>query len=563
MSIKKQNALIFLILLAVASPTCKGKDKPEARIVSKELPRHTIVFGGDVITGRRMNYALFDKKARGRIFGDVKPLIERADLAIVNVEGVISNGGHFIDKNTQTQYAFRAHPRMIDVFVKAGIDIATVGNNHAGDYGPEALVEMLDRLTFAGIKYAGGGYNLADARRPAFQILGDTTVAVVGADLTGTKAAHAKPDRPGTYFFHNAQSGKNLDSIVKELTVVLKKARKHAHIVLFTPHWGRNWKTAPTKSLRKLAKSLIKAGYDGILGHSAHLIHGVEIIDGKPVIYDAGNLVLDNGHKGDSHRCLLWELEVTRAGITAVKGYPLWLKRNHSTMANDKESDKILAMIERRSSKLGTKIEIRDGTARLECEPGAIAGPKGTPTPPSREKPGEIREAPSDVVLEALPKGATKIDVRYPEGIRLIGYKLVAKQLTKPLASQVVALYFTADRQVEKQYQVYVEARGTDPKNDKPKKISTNHLTGDWILPSTEWPVGKVIQDWTMIMLTLKPEGRVNFYAGLKKRKLLRPENSDVPLVDDKLIRLGEAVYSEKPPNLFNKFDSYREKTAY
>ncbi|MCP4675521.1 MAG: CapA family protein, partial [Deltaproteobacteria bacterium] len=415
------------------------------------------------------------------------------DLAVVNGEGVISSGGSFADKNETMPYMYRAHPNMVEVLTNAGIDVVAVGNNHVGDYGREAFGEMLDRLSTAGIAYSGGGHNLDDARRPAYRTVGDTVVAIVGGDLTMTETARATTDSPGTLFFREAHLGKDEDRIVGELTKILKEARKHAHVVLFTPHWGRNYKTKPTRGLRSLAKRLIKAGYDAIMGHSAHWFHGVELIDGKPVMYDAGNLLLDynGGDRGDeSHRNILWELTVSRAGVTGIKGHPLFLRKNHSTLAKGTVRDEILETLEKRSKRLGTDLAIENGVAVLECDPGSISGPKGRPSPPVRPVPKEIRKAPNDAIIDEVPAGVNRVNIEYSEGIRLVGYKLLLDELTIPFSGQVVALYWTTDRKVNKSYHIHLEARGRHPGTEKPKKGYAGHLPGDWVLPTDEWPVG-------------------------------------------------------------------------
>lgn len=537
------------LLLAVGcGESAAGGDEERANAA---LPVHTVVYGGDVTAARRINTALFEPGSAAKLFGDVEPKLKAADLAVVNLEGVVSQGGLFTDKSEPMPYMYRAHPRIVDVLVKAGVDIATVGNNHTADYGREAFVEMLDRLAKAGIDYTGGGVSLADARTPAYRVLGDTVVAVIGADMTAVESSLARPDAAGTFGFALEMKDSDVDAIARSLIEVLKEARRHAHVVLFTPHWGRNWKTKPSAPIRKLAEKLIRAGYDGILGHSAHLFHGMELIDGKPVLYDAGNLLLDYTGGDDSQRDILYELEVTRAGVKRVKAHALWLERNRSSLAKGKERDKILETLRKRSEDLGAEVAVENGAASLACRPGKIEGPAGAPALPRRTSPPEVRNAPSHAVLDALPAEATPVDIRYEGGIRLIGYRLLVDELTAPWGAEVIALYFTADEQPKKSYFVHVEGRGTDRKTGEPKKAMAGHLPGDWVLPSTEWPPGKVIQDFTMMRLDLKAEGTVSFFAGLIDKDMLTPVSTDRELDGGKLLHLGDAEYKEGARGVF------------
>jgi poly-gamma-glutamate synthesis protein (capsule biosynthesis protein) len=251
---------------------CRGGAAGDAlQEPTSDLETHTIIYGGDFTLGRRLNEALWDPEARGRILGDVEPLLREADLALVNAEGVIALGGRFNDKGEPRPYLFRAHPAAIDVLSRAGIDLVTVGNNHAVDYGPEALTEMLDRLSLAGIGAFGGGHDLADARRPAYRRLGDTGVAFVGADFTVSAKYRATEGRAGILYYDAFRDGRQEDEIVADLTRIHDEARRHAQVVLLSPHWGDNMIDRPAPHLRSLARRLIEAGYDGILGHSAHV----------------------------------------------------------------------------------------------------------------------------------------------------------------------------------------------------------------------------------------------------------------------------------------------------
>ncbi len=551
---------MLLSLLSCSKRDDKVVRKAESAELAK-LPRHSIIYSGDLTLGRRFNEALLNPKQRRTVFGDVAPLLKQADIALVNAEGVIASGGQFTDRGEHRPYMFRAHPLAVDLLAEAGVDVVTVGNNHTGDYGPAAFTEMLDRLAMADIGYCGGGHDLRDARRPYYQKIGDTVVAIVGADLTVTKMIQAQKDRAGPLFVDFFKKD-DVDEAVTELSKILDEARRHAHVVLFTPHWGSNWVARPRAGIRRLARALIRAGYDGIIGHSAHWFQGVELIDGKPVIYDAGNLILDFGGGDDAHRAMLWELTVSRAGVTGIKGYPLWLNKNQATLAKGKRRDEILSELSKRSQDLGTKLKLEHGVAELQCSPDSVSGPAGTPEPPKRGKPEKIRFAPSDMIIDELPADATKVNVEYGEGIRLIGYKLLSEKLRIPKAGQIVILYWQADKKVKDSYRIHLEARGLHLKTGKKRKLYATHVPGDWILPTNEWPVGKVIRDWTLFRLTLKPEGPVDFYTGLLGRRLLKPRSSDLSLVDDRLVPLGSAVYSEGAKKLFEVLKEYRKEST-
>ncbi len=347
--------------------------------------------------GQGSSQAVYFPESWGNIFGNVSPILEQADVTLVNAEGVISGGGLFAFKEDRFPLTYRAHPNAAKMLAKVGVDIADVGNNHSGDYGKEAFVEMLDRLSHEGIDYTGGGYTLEDARTPAVRVVGDTGLAVVGADMTFTKSFAALWNTPGNLFFGLAHTGRDQDRTVDTLVKILNETRTKANVVLFTPHWGNNWQKTPTPHLRTLAARLIQAGFDGILGHSAHVIQGIELIDGKPVIYDAGNLLLNYGpRKGDhgEHRSLLYEIEFTKAGIKKLVAHPISLDRNQTRLASKDTANDILDNLKRLSQEMNTDVVIENGVGIVNCAAGDIFGPK-TPAPLRKVKREKIREAPS------------------------------------------------------------------------------------------------------------------------------------------------------------------------
>ncbi len=553
-----------LLALAAWLAACTCEEKREDLDVPDpgSFEEHTLVYGGDVTLGRRINRALFDERRRGSLFGDIEGDLRGAELTIVNGEGVIASGGRFTDKGEPRPYMFRAHPLAIDALSDAGVDVVTVGNNHAGDYGRAALAEMLDRLLRAGISYTGGGQDSADARRPAYLRVGDTVVAVVGVDLTVGGSFRAGEDRPGTLYFDAYRNGRNNDRVVEELGEIHDAARRHAQLVLLTPHWGENWKDRPADHIRKLARRLIEAGYDAIIGHSAHWFQGVELIDGKPVIYDAGNLLVDYGGGDRAHEAFLWELTFDRAGVERLRGIPLWLVNARTDRATGKRLETILGRLKPMMEELGTGYQVVEGEVIVECVPGSLRGPLRVADPPARKVPGQVREAPSQRVIEALPERATSLEVRYPDGISLVGYELYLESLPVPKAGQVVALYWRADEKPSEEYSIHVEGRSAGEDGRGRRNVS-NHIPGDWMLPTTSWPPGEVIRDMTLLRLRGRgePGETVRFFAALAgDGGLIDPLEPPAGTESGPLVPLGEATYRQEAPRVFDVIETHRSK---
>jgi poly-gamma-glutamate capsule biosynthesis protein CapA/YwtB (metallophosphatase superfamily) len=521
---------------------------------------HTALFCGDFILGRHLNLALRDPATRVRVLGDLEAVLSRVDLVIANAEGVISGGGAFEDKGESRPYLYRAHPDAIELIREAGIDLLTVGNNHAGDYGRAALLEMLDRISAAGLGYAGAGTNLEDALTPVYRRIDDTVVALVGADLTYTKRYAANADSAGTLYLGEPSEKRN-GRIVDTLARVLERARAHAHVVVFSPHWGKGMATEPTPAMRTLASALIEAGYDGIFGHSSHIYQGVEIIAGKPVVYDSGNFVVDWEPEDENHRAFVWEASFDRRGFGSLIGRPLRLRENHTAVAENEVGAELLETLRDRSLALGSKVELIHGTARLDLDPGEEHSPPTQAGLPLRTPPVTIREAPNDTVLEHLPTDASAVDVAYSAGVRIRGYHTVVPTLRVPKASQVVILYLEAERIPDREIYVRVGHRRAFSTDEIVSPFG-DHLPGDWLLPVSAFPLGKIVQDWSLVRMMVQPKGRYEVLVALGEQletgSPLVPSESNVELVDGAWLRVGVFEFREGAPRFFESLGPYR-----
>lgn len=509
----------------------------------------TLAFGGDVFLGRQLHHALYDDPTT--VFADIREPMVNADITLVNGEGVIASGGMWADKGSNRPFMFRAHPLAIDMLTSAGVDVVAVGNNHAGDYGPLAMGEMLGRLRQAGIDYTGGGTNITDARTPAMVTANGVVVAFVGADMTHPFQYAATESAPGTLYFPG-MTGDHHDEIVASLTEVLAQARKYADVVILTPHWGPNRQETPTDATRKLAHDLIGVGYDGILGHSAHWLQGVELIDGKPVVYDAGNLVTDTRITGAGSESLLYEVGIAKEGIVHLHARPLTLGPQRVSFAQDQKGRDILDRFEGYCKDLGTRVQRGGGGITIVADPGTGIRPTETEAPPPRPTP-EVVPAPDHTVREALPDSVTGVNITYEGGAALVGHEVLFGPLRLPKTSQIFRTCWTGS-DLEPGYTIHVEGRGQGKKG-KPASEKSSHLPGDWLHPTETWTSGQIICDHQLFRInTLGPEGEVRFYVGLKKDGEPVPivDAHGTELVDEWLVEVGKGSFAQGAPGPFS-----------
>jgi poly-gamma-glutamate synthesis protein (capsule biosynthesis protein) len=239
----------------------------------------TIAFGGDVH---------FEGVIRSRLDTEgsalldaVAPLVRDADLAVVNLETAITERGTAANK----AYTFRAPARALDSLLAAGIDVVSAANNHGLDYGDDGLVDTLEAERTTGMPIIGIGRDDREAYAPELFRVRGQRIAVIGATQVLDDALisdwTAGPGHRGL------ASAKEVDRLVAEV----RRARARADTVVVFLHWGTEKMTCPQDRQTTLARQLVDAGADIVVGGHAHRLQGAGRLDDAFVAYGLGNFV--------------------------------------------------------------------------------------------------------------------------------------------------------------------------------------------------------------------------------------------------------------------------------
>ena len=119
-------------------------------------------FLGDLSPGRSME-AQLARYGAGYPWSEIGSLLADSDLAVANLEGLLTRQGKPLDKS----YLIRAHPRWGQTLAEAGLDLVHLANNHALDFGEKGLDETLATLQTLAIDAVGVGGSEDEARQPA------------------------------------------------------------------------------------------------------------------------------------------------------------------------------------------------------------------------------------------------------------------------------------------------------------------------------------------------------------------------------------------------------------
>ncbi len=244
----------------------------------------TLLAGGDVLMDRT-------EPADIDPFALLSPQLSSADVALVNVEMAISDQGSAADK----RFVFRAPPSAAVRIAAGGVDVVTLANNHAKDYGSVALLDTVEQLEAAGVVTVGAGRNTAEAHRHRVLVTDNgVRVAFVGASLIVPAGFAAGSRTPGIASAYAPGRDRVLDSV--------RAAAGDGDVVIATVHWGIERDTCPSGAQELLARELLAAGADVVIGHHPHVLQPVVFEEGGLVAYSLGNFVWHprSGHTGET-----------------------------------------------------------------------------------------------------------------------------------------------------------------------------------------------------------------------------------------------------------------------
>lgn len=244
-----------------------------------------LLLTGDVMLGRLVNLALRERPP-AYVWGDTLPAFAAADCRICNLECALCV--HPGPPPEPKMFCFTSDAANVAVLRAAGIDIVSIGNNHALDGGRHGLLEMVRILDEAQIAHAGAGADAAAARRPALiERVGMRIGFLACTDNEPTWEAHY--GTPGVSYVPDDLR----DPRTAALLGWVEQVRAAADVVVVSLHWGPNWGRQPPASHRRLARALVDAGADVVFGHSAHVTRGIEYRRRGVVIYSAGDFIND------------------------------------------------------------------------------------------------------------------------------------------------------------------------------------------------------------------------------------------------------------------------------
>ena len=209
------------------------------------------------------------------IYGDLMPILRKADLSIVNLESPLSDRGEAAFKSGSV---FKGEQHHIKALTAVPFDVVTLANNHVFDYGVDAFQDTMDVLNRNNIQWTGAGMSFKEACTPIVININDIQIAIVnfseGEDLTS--------------------AGKNPGVMGWDLPKIedtIKSLKPKVDFIIVISHCGIEYIPFPPPYVTRAFKQMAEAGANIVIGHHPHVPQGIQFHNNIPLIYSLGNFV--------------------------------------------------------------------------------------------------------------------------------------------------------------------------------------------------------------------------------------------------------------------------------
>ncbi|MGK7389764.1 MAG: CapA family protein [Candidatus Cyclobacteriaceae bacterium M2_1C_046] len=255
------------------------QDSVELKVYRLLKDTVSIIGVGDMMLGTNFPDPSYLPPDSGKkVLEDVEPILKNADITFGNLEGVLLNEGgdpkHC--NNPKLCYLFRSPVHYVNHLKKAGFDVISTANNHAGDFGDPGRKSTMNALDSAELYHAGlisKPYETftSEGMKYGFAAFAPNTGTLSINDLEGAKMIVQHLDSVSDIViisFHGGAEGSKYQHVTREREFFYGENRGNVY---------------------EFAHALIDAGADVIFGHGPHVTRAIEVYKERFIIYSLGN----------------------------------------------------------------------------------------------------------------------------------------------------------------------------------------------------------------------------------------------------------------------------------
>ncbi|WP_285765784.1 CapA family protein [Peribacillus sp. SI8-4] len=287
-NLKYAGIILPILLIALVITTWMGRAEEAKTVAPKSGQPLTMTMVGDVMMGRYVQ-EVTEKHGYDYLFRYMKPYFAASDYVSGNYEHPVLKEEAASYKEADTAIRLNSNKSGVKAVKDAGFSVMTLANNHMMDFEEQGLLDTMDEFKRADMNHVGVGANTAEARESIdyadvnglrVATLGFTDVYGKDAVPTATKAGilNSNPD------------------LLFEMIGKAKDAKQgNADLVVVNMHWGQEYSTSATSRQTDLAKAVIDAGADIIIGHHPHVLQSFDTYKDGIIFYSLGNFIFDQG----------------------------------------------------------------------------------------------------------------------------------------------------------------------------------------------------------------------------------------------------------------------------
>lgn len=315
---------------------------------------------GDIMLGRYV--ATLIKDNFDDPFAEVKDVFRESDIKFGNLECVLSDNNLENIKGKAKNFCLKGPSDMVNVLNTVGFNVLSLANNHIYDYAREGLIDTIENLSINNIQTIGAGVNLEEARELKIIEVNNKKVGFLGyTDLAYVNFAD-KNEIPAASEIKSGVAPTKEEYILEDI----ENAKEKCDLLFVSLHWSDEYTHIPKDSQIELAHKIIDAGADGILGHHAHNLQGVEIYMDKPIVYNMGNFIFDQNDSLNKDSAI-FNLTFVDSKFEKLEIIPCRIEGKKKTViAKDEDYEKIVEHMKKFSEVLGTALIEEDGRLIVE-----------------------------------------------------------------------------------------------------------------------------------------------------------------------------------------------------
>lgn len=309
-----------------------------------------ILFVGDVCPTTPESQKLICDGKSGEILSGVMEFLDDCDLSVIQFETPLTSKGEPIPKCGPN---LKSPPHCVDFIKEGNFDVALLANNHIGDVGTKAVTETIDILHRNGIKTVGAGKDIETAAQPLAIRKNGIRLAIM--NVAENEFGGADVNKPGS----------NPLNVPRNISQIIELSRKF-DIVIVTVHGGNEKNPFPTPRMVDTYRAFADAGAAAVISIHTHCPEGIEIWNGKPIVYSLGNFYFPYPNTKYAPGNFWWKGYMLKLKFDREKAYSLEIiptsfgpDERKILPFTGKARDKFFTYISEISEVLKDRIEIR------------------------------------------------------------------------------------------------------------------------------------------------------------------------------------------------------------